>query len=141
MLLVAPPLAAQGGWDVQVHALVLARDSTLVAGGLGAGLRVGRGLRLGATVAGGWMAPGVVAGRTEVMVTYHLYPTRPGRAGWYVGGGLAAELARGRARGLVLALVGVEARPWRGGGLFAEVGVGGGARVAAGYRTVRLARR
>jgi hypothetical protein len=141
MLLVAPPVAAQRGWDAQVHALVLARDSTLVTGGLGAGIRVGRGLRLAATMSGGWMAPDVMAGRSEVMVVYHLYPARPTRAGWYVGGGLAAELARGRGRGLVQALLGVEARPWRGGGLFAEVGVGGGVRIAAGYRTVRLARR
>ena len=140
-LLLAPPLAAQRGWDAQAHALVLARDSSVVAGGVGAGLRLGRGLRLGATAGAGWMAPDVWVGRTEVVVAYHLYPVRPGRAGWYLGGGVAAELARGRVRGLVLALLGVEARPWRGGGLFAEVGVGGGVRVAAGYRLIRLQRR
>lgn len=141
MLLLAPPLAAQRGWDGQAHALVLARDSSIVAGGVGAGIRFGRGLRVGATLSSGWLAPDVWVGRTEVTVAYHLYPVRPGRAGWYLGGGVAAELARGRVRGLVHALLGVEARPWRHGGVFAEVGVGGGLRLAAGYRLIRLPRR
>jgi len=141
LALVAPPLIAQRGWDAQAHVLVLARDSSVVAAGLGAGLRFGRGLRLGATAGTGWMAPDVWMGRAELIVAYHLYPVRPLRAGWYVGGGVAAELARGQVAGLIQALFGVEARPWRGGGLFAEVGVGGGVRVAAGYRTVRLSGR
>jgi hypothetical protein len=107
-----------------VHALVLARDSSMVAGGVGAGMRFGRGLRVGATLSSGWLAPDAWAGRGEALVAYHLYPVRPGGAGWYLAGGVAAELVRGQVRGLVQALLGVEARPWRGGGLFAEVGVG-----------------
>jgi hypothetical protein len=141
MLLVAPPLAAQRGRDLQAVALALVRDSSILAGGVGAGVRVGRGMRIGATVAAGWLAPARWVGRGEALVTYHLYPMRPGRPGWYVGGGVAAELARGRLRGLVQALLGIEARPWRNGGVFAEVGVGGGVRLAVGYRVIRLAAR
>jgi hypothetical protein len=141
LLLLAPPLAAQRGWDGQVHALVLARDSSMVAGGVGAAMRFGRGLRVGATLSSGWLAPNEWAGRGEALVAYHLYPVRPGGAGWYLAGGVAAELVGGQVRGLVQVLLGVEARPWRGGGLFAEVGVGGGVRVAAGYRLIRLPRR
>ena len=141
LVLVAPPLMAQRGWDAGAHALVLARDSSVVAGGVGAGLRFGRGLRLGTTASAGRMTPGVWLGRAELVVAYHLYPMRPLRAGWYVGGGVAAELARGQVGGRVQALLGVEARPWRGGGVFAEIGVGGGVRVAAGYRLIRLPRR
>jgi hypothetical protein len=138
-LVAAPPLAAQRGRDVQVFAVVLARDSSSVGAGVGAGLRFGRGLRLAASVAGGWLAPDAWVGRAEALLGYHLYPVRRAGAGWYLGGGVAAELARGRVRGLVVALMGVEVRPWRRGGLFAEVGVGGGARLAVGYRMTRLA--
>jgi len=135
------PLAAQRGWDTQATALGLLRDSSVAAGGLGAGLRFGRGIRLGAAVATGWMAPDVWVGRGEATVAYNLYPVRPGRAGWYLGAGVAAELARGDVRGLLQVLLGVEARPWRNGGVFAEVGVGGGLRLALGYRRIRLAGR
>jgi hypothetical protein len=75
------------------------------------------------------------------MVTYHLPPTRVERPGVYAGGGVAAEAQPDDFRGLVLLVLGVEARPWGGGGWFAEVGVGGGVRLALGYRRTRLARR
>jgi hypothetical protein len=141
MLLVAPPLVAQRGRDIQAFALGLVRDSPVVGAGAGAGLRFGRGLRVGGTVAAGWTEPDVWVGRGELVLAFHLYPVRPGRAGGYVGAGVGGELARRRLRGVVLALLGVEARPWRHGGLFAEVGVGGGVRLALGYRTIRLAGR
>ena len=140
LLLLPVPVAAQRGWDAQAGAIGLVRDSSVVVGGLGAGLRFGRGMRAALTLASGWVAPDAAVGRAEATLAYHLFPQRPGRAGWYLGAGVAAELARGHVRGLVLALLGVEARPWRGGGVFAEFGVGGGLRVAVGYRSIRLAR-
>ncbi len=140
-LLAAQPLAAQRGWDVAGQATALVRDSTLLAGALGAGVRFPRGLRLSATAGPGWLTPDRLAGRGEVLLAYHLYPLRPSRPGWYVAGGIAGEMASGDVRGLLVALLGVEARPWRGGGLFAELGVGGGLRLAAGYRAIRLTRR
>ena len=74
-----------------------------------------------------------------VVVAASLAGTRPGGAGWYLGGGVAGELTDGDLRGLMLLLLGVELHAWRGGGLFAEVGVGGGLRLAAGYRLITLA--
>ena len=138
-VLLASPAAAQRGWDAQGHVMALARDSVMVTGGAGAGIRLGRGLRVAATAGPGWIAPDQWGGRGEVIVAYHLYPTRPGGAGWYLGGGVAGDLADGRLRGLMLLLLGVELHAWRGGGLFAEVGVGGGVRLAAGYRIIKLA--
>lgn len=140
-LLLPAPLAAQAGWDLQGHLAVLVRDSTFVGPGIGGGLRLGRGLRLAATVTPGWRAPDGWGGRGEAKLAYHLYPPRPTGVGWYLAGGLAGEIDADGTRGFALVLLGVEVRPWRGGGLFAELGVGGGGRVAAGYRAVRLRRR
>lgn len=140
-LLGAHDAVAQRGWDAQMHAMVLVRDSTFVGGGAGGGLRMGRGFRVGLTAGAGWVAPGAAGGRAEVVAAYHLSP--PGRrtVGVYAGAGAAAELVRGDLRGLVVAVLGLEARPWAGGGFFAEAGVGGGARVVVGYRLIRLAAR
>jgi hypothetical protein len=135
------PAAAQRGWDVQAHVLTLARDSTLVAGGAGAALRAGRGLRLAATVSAGALTSGGAVGRGEALLAYHVSPPRRGSVGVYVGAGVAGELQGGDVRGLITALVGVEARPWSGGGWFLEAGLGGGVRLAAGYRLIRLAQR
>ena len=75
---------------------------------------------------------------SELLVAYHVSTPRPGGVGAYAAAGLATELSRGDARALAVALLGVEGRPWSGGGLFAELGIGGGFRVAAGYRMIRL---
>jgi hypothetical protein len=137
----AAPVLAQRGWDGQVHAVALVRDSALLAGGVGGGLRVGRGLRVAATLSGGVTTPGGPAGRGEALLTYHVSRPREGGVGVYAGAGVAGEVLGGDVHGLVVALLGVEARPWSGGGWFVEGGVGGGARLAAGYRLIRLAPR
>jgi len=135
------PAAAQRGWDAQGHVVALGRDSTLVAGGVGAGLRLGRGLRVGATLSAGALTSGGAAGRGEALLAYHVSPPRQGGVGVYAAAGVAGEVHGGETRGLIVALIGVEARPWNGGGWFGEGGVGGGVRVAAGYRLIRLAPR
>ena len=137
----AGPAAAQRGRDGQVHVMALARDSTLIGGGLGGGLRLGRGLRFGATLSAGALTSGVAAGRGEALLAYHVSPPREGGVGVYAGAGIAGEVYGGDARGLLVALLGLEARPWSGGGWFLEAGIGGGVRLAAGYRLIRLAPR
>jgi hypothetical protein len=141
VVLVAPPAGAQRGWDAQVHAVALIRDSALIGGGVGGGLRAGRGLRVAATVSLGGVSTGGVAGRGEALITYHLTPPQRGGVGLYLGGGLAGEARNGSVRGFAVVLVGAEARPWNGGGWFAEAGIGGGVRLLIGYRLVRLPRR
>jgi hypothetical protein len=140
-LVVAPSgLEAQRGWDVQLHTQLLARDSLLAAVGAGAGLRLGGGLRAAATASWGWLAPDRTAGRLELVGAYHLPPLHPTHPSVYVSGGLAVEASGDDLRGLLLVALGVEARPWGGGGWFAELGVGGGVRVALGLRRITLKR-
>jgi hypothetical protein len=134
-------LHAQRGWDVQGQAMALVRDSSWIGGGLGGGVRFGRGMRVAGTAGVGWAAPDGVAGRGEILVGYHLNPPRPEGIGVYAAAGAAAEVARGVWRGLIVALLGVEVRPWLGGGLFAEAGIGGGVRLVVGYRMIRMPRR
>lgn len=137
--LAAPlPAAAQRGWDAQVHAIGVVSDSSFFGLGAGVGLRAGRGVGLGATTSAGWLAPDRIAGRAELLVYYHLPATRPGRPGVYGGAGVAADAREDDLRGLAVVVIGVEAPPARQGGWFVEVGVGGGLRLAAGYRAIRL---
>jgi hypothetical protein len=138
--LTASPLTAQRGWDAQVHGQVLVRDSALAAVGVGGGLRLGGGIGVGIVGAWGWLAPDRAAGRVELVGAYHLPPVRVTQPDVYVSGGLAVEGWPDDVRGLLLLSLGVEARPWAGGGLFAEIGVGGGIRVAFGLRRIRLRR-
>lgn len=139
LMFTAPtPVTAQRGWDAQVHIQVLARDSMLAAVGVGGGLRLGGGLGVSATGSWGWLAPRRAAGRLELMGAFHLPPVRVTHPDVYVSGGLAVEAWPHDLRGLLLVNLGVEAHPWGGGGWFAEVGVGGGIRVAVGLRRIKL---
>jgi hypothetical protein len=62
-----------------------------------------------------------------------LAPTRRGNLAAYLAGGLA--IVGGPAeRGYLVLTVGIEDRPGSRAGWFIEGGVGGGARIAAGYR-------
>jgi len=140
-VLAAPSAQAQRGWDAEVHALTMVRDSALIGGGVGGGMRVGGGLRGAATASLGAVSSGGAGGRGEALVTSHLPPPQRGGVGLYLGGGLAGEARDGRIRGFAVVLLGVEAHPWTGGGWFAEAGAGGGVRLLIGYRLVRVARR
>jgi hypothetical protein len=140
-LLTSPiPLAAQRGWDAQVHVQVLARDSMLAAVGVGGGLRLPGGLGVAATGSWGWLAPDRTAGRVELTGAFHVPPVRVTHPDVYVSGGLAVEAWPDDLRGFLLLNLGVEAHPWGGGGWFAEIGVGGGVRVTVGIRWIRLRR-
>jgi hypothetical protein len=139
-LVIPAGLAAQRGHDVQLHAITLLGGREFVGLGAGAGLRFGRGLRAALLANGGWSEPDRVAGRGELLATFHLTPFRRRGPSVYGGGGVAAQVADSL-RGYLVLLVGLEARPAAGGGWFAEAGVGGGVRLAPGYRMVRYVRR
>jgi hypothetical protein len=91
--------------------------------------------------AGGALAAGVrdrgAAARAELWAGYHLNPVRS--RGWvpYAGGGAALVVGGGDPQGYLLVFLGIESRPAAPRGWFAEVGVGGGPRVALGYRISR----
>jgi hypothetical protein len=137
LFLGVPPVSfaqAYREWQGQATGTVLA--SPFLGVGLGFGVRPGGRLRMGASVNAGDQE-GALAARGEVVASYHLDPFR--RRGFtpYLGGGVAVQAARGEAKGLLLAVLGVEMSPAGRIGWFVESGVGGGLRFSAGVRVRR----
>ncbi len=127
------PLAAQAPRELGIGALTLIRDSSLVGGAVYGALRISPRTRL--ALAGGLGGgPGGLGGRAELAGHFLLNPLD--RQGWgiYGGGGLAVE-QRGNTRGFVELLLGAESRPGSSHGWVIEAGLGGGVRLALGWRT------
>lgn len=125
-------LAAQGR-EAGASAFVTAAHTST------AGLMVHLGLRPGGSAPrivlalGGGVSDDDVVGRAE-LVAHLTLPHRPGAgAAFYLGGGLAAVTGPEDA-GRLVALAGVETHPDGASGLALEAGIGGGARVSAGWR-------
>ncbi len=136
MVLLPAPLWGQAEvrWRAQGVATVTGR--AFVGVGVGPVGRVARRIRLGLTLsAGAWNGAG--AGRVEWAVAFALDARR--RARWvpYVAGGLAATFDGEEVAEHMLVTAGVDARPGSRLGGFAEVGVAGGVRIAAGLRVGR----
>ena len=125
-------VSAQRVTELGVQALLTTAAPTAVFAGPTLARRVGRRDRLtfglGAGVAGG-----KAGGRGEAMWQFLLSPEAEGRPGVYLGAGLAASVAP-EWRGWVVATAGVDWNPGGRSGWLAEVGVGGGIRLALGYR-------
>lgn len=75
-------------------------------------------------------------GRGEALVGFHLDPFRTRGVSPYAGGGIAAVVRAGASGEYLVVLLGVESRPGRRRGWFAELGLGGGVRAALGVRLV-----
>ena len=128
----AGPAAAQAVREVGLQALVTTADPALVTGGLYAALRPSLRLRIAAIVGAG-IAAGRPAGRGEVLAHFLLSPMATARAGWYLGAGIAGVVGSVD-KGYLVALVGLEGAPGGRSGWAVEAGVGGGARLTAGWR-------
>lgn len=128
----APTLAAQIGWELGGGVTALASDPGFLGGGPLLALRPGGRLRVQLT-----LVPGVVddraAGRGELVVHFLLQPGRRSGVGVYGLGGVAAEVGP-RDVGRVVLGLGLEGAPGGGSGWWLEGGIGGGARVGAGWR-------
>ena len=131
--LVSAPVSAQQTLDFQLHGLATVSASRFTGGGVGIGLRPPGRSRVALTASAGDL-DGRVAGRVEGVLSFHLNPGRERGFAPYAATGLAANITRQATAGYVEVLLGVEERPGRRTGLFLEVGIGGGMRVAAGYR-------
>lgn len=82
---------------------------------------------------GGGFTEDEAVGRAE-LVAHLVLPHRPGAAvAFHLGGGLAGVTGPEEA-GWLVALAGMETNPGGAGGLALEAGIGGGARVSAGWR-------
>jgi hypothetical protein len=118
-------------------AAVAARH-TFAGAELGVGYRPAGQSRLALAVAAG-TEDGRAAARALLTAQFLLTPAARGGVGLY--GGLGAAVAARResaGRGYLAILLGVEAAPGRRGGWYAELGLCGGVRAAAGWRARRF---
>jgi len=138
--LMAIPLyvSAQRATEWQFHTLATVGGDRFLGGGVGLALRTSGRMRVGVALNAGDLE-GSAAVRPELLGSFHLNPFKRQGVSPYAGGGVAAVFAEGTSREYIVAFVGLESRPGRPVGWFAEVGLGGGARVAAGvqYRNRR----
>ncbi len=128
----APPAGAQQVKELGIQATGTLSDPALGVGGLYVGWRPARRARVSAAVGLGGSG-GETAWRGELLAHFLLAPTRREGAGAYLAGGVAA-VGGASDRGYLVLALGVESRPGRASGWFLEAGVGGGARLSAGYR-------
>jgi hypothetical protein len=125
-----------------VGATAVAARRGFVGAELGVARRPGRGgqSRVALTVAGGAYGSSSTPGvRIAASAQFLLKPGEPTGASWYGGFGIAfAGAASQRGEGYLTALVGLESAPGAAAGWYAELGLAGGVRLAAGRRWRRL---
>ena len=126
-------VAAQRATEWQVHALANVGGDRFLGGGVGLALRTNGRMRVGVVLNAGDLE-GTAAVRPELLGSFHLNPYKRNGVSPYAGGGVAAVFTKGDTREYIVAFVGLESRPARSLGWFAEVGIGGGVRVAAGLQ-------
>jgi hypothetical protein len=125
-------------WEAGVGGLAALAAASFFGGTLAAAYRPGGQTRAAAALAAGVLEDRAAV-RAEVTAQFVLTPSARGGVSPYAGLGLAWQGAEG-VRGAVylLGVVGVESAPGRRVGWYAEAGVGGGARFAAGVRWRRF---
>jgi hypothetical protein len=128
----APPAGAQQVSELGIQAIGTLSDPALAVGGVYAGWRPTRRARLSAGLGLGGSG-GEVAWRGELLGHFLLAPTRRAGSSVYLAGGIAVVGGR-TDQGYLVVAAGIESRPGAVSGWFVEGGVGGGARLSAGYR-------
>lgn len=131
-LTAAGPSVAQQGREIGVQAIATTSDPVLGVAAAYAALRTSGRTRLSASLGAG-VSAGDLAWRGEVLGHFLLSPEERRTAGLYFAGGVAA-VEGPVSRGYLVLTVGLEGRPRASSGWQVEVGVGGGVRLAAGYR-------
>lgn len=126
----------QAGYEIQVHGVGTFGGQRFVGGGGGIAYRSAGRARLALALSAG-ARDSVFAGRGEVAASYHLNPWQVGGVSPYAGGGVAVGATSDDVFEYAVLFVGVETTPGRRTGWFAELGVAGGVRVAAGFRIKR----
>lgn len=129
--------SAQQATEIGIQAIGTASDPALAVAGVYGGLRTAARTRVSAALGVGVAGRGGLAWRGEVLGHFLLSPSRRVGVGFYIAGGLAA--VEGPVdRGYLVLLAGLEQRPRSGEGWTVELGVGGGPRLALGYRWRRF---
>lgn len=127
-----PAAAAAQGRELGTMAIgTLSTPGLAVASGYAA-LRTSGRTRLSANLGAG-ISDQELAWRGEVLAHFLLSPGEQRKSGFYFAGGVAAVTGPVR-RGYLVLTLGVEGRPGGSSGWALEAGVGGGVRIAVGYR-------
>jgi hypothetical protein len=134
LLAVSAPARAQPVREVQLWGLAAASKPAFYGGGFGLSWRDARRTRVAPGVALGSTGDGRLGARADLAVHFLLDPYKRAGLAVYGGGGLSVAVRGGRLTPYALLVIGAESAPGGGGGSFVEVGVGGGVRVAVGYR-------
>jgi hypothetical protein len=118
--------------EIGVQAVVTSSEPVLLVAGPYAGFRPSSRTRLSLDVGAG-ISDDDFAWRGEALAHFLLSPAK--RQGWgvYFAGGVAA-VGGPVSRGYLVLTLGTEQGPAAASGWMAELGVGGGVRVSAGYR-------
>lgn len=128
----AAPLAGQEGRELGAQAVVTTSNPSLAIAGLYGAIRTSTRTRL-SVLAGAGFSSGNPAFRGELLGHFLLSPNQRQGPTFYFAGGVAA--VRGPVdRGYLVLTAGWEDRPAAGSGWALEAGVGGGIRLAFGYR-------
>jgi hypothetical protein len=125
-LAAAGPATAQQVKELGVQVTATWSDPALVVAGVSGAIRISERSRVSAAVGDG-------AWRGELLGHFLLAPRRRSGLGPYAAGGLSV-VGGPVERGYVVLTLGIESRPGSRSGWFLELGVGGGARIAAGWR-------
>lgn len=132
-LAAAAPCRAQVR-ETQVWGLAVASQPALYAAGIGLAWRDNQRSRIAPALALGALGNGRFGARADFAIHFLLDPYKRDGTAIYGGGGLTAAVAGGRVTPYALLVLGAEQNPGGTGGSFIEVGVGGGVRLAIGYR-------
>jgi hypothetical protein len=134
LLAAAAPCPAQGLHETQVWGMGAASRPSFIGAGFGLAWRDDQRTRIAPALALGALGDGHVGVRADVGIHFLLDPTKRTGSAIYGGGGLSVAASRDRVTPFVLLVLGAETAPGGAGGSFVEIGVGGGVRLAIGYR-------
>lgn len=128
-----PPVAAQQVHrEIGLQGYVLRGDADRAGGGAWVAWRAGPRGRI-SLFGGADRGEGTTTGRGELLAHLLVSPGRRQGAAPYLAGGLGVDVA-GRSEARLVVLLGIEGAPGGREGWVLEAGVGGGWRVAAGWR-------
>jgi len=125
---------AQSARETQLWGLAAWSRPAFYGAGVGLAWRDDQRDRIAPALAVGTFGDGKLGIRADVAYHFLLDPVKRSGSAVYGGGGLTVAVRGGHVVPYALLVLGVEGAPGGRGGLFAEVGVGGGARLAVGYR-------
>jgi hypothetical protein len=128
----AQPTVAQQIRELGFHAGGTFSDPAVVVGGGYGALRTSGRTRVSLSLAAG-VADHKLVGRAELLGHFLLSPEARRKPGFYLAGGIAGVEGK-VSRGYLVLTAGVERAPRRSSGWALELGLGGGVRVALGYR-------